>query len=72
MIYLDKLNSNIKYKILSYIYAPIFCQLEDCNKVNCHNCFPVLSCNIHTNCIDNGQCVEYLDYLISNNKKIDN
>ena len=62
---MNKLPIELVYKIVNYIYKPSYCVLEDCNRPNCHNCFPVLSCSEHEKCINYGQFIEYNDYIIS-------
>ena len=32
-----------------------WCVLADCNQPECHNCFPVKSCEKHDYCIDHGK-----------------
>ena len=40
----------------------MFCILQDCNLLNCHNCFPVKKCSYnHKWCLENGCCDEILD-----------
>ena len=37
----------------------IFCILGDCNKEECHNCYPVKNCSFnHDICRDQGMCDE--------------
>tara|TARA_B100000035_G_C20510911_1_gene341102 strand:+ start:162 stop:347 length:186 start_codon:yes stop_codon:yes gene_type:complete len=31
-----------------------YCVLEDCNKEECHHCFPVKGCQMHQICIERG------------------
>tara|TARA_A100001015_G_scaffold207361_1_gene231885 strand:- start:790 stop:1866 length:1077 start_codon:yes stop_codon:yes gene_type:complete len=37
----------------------MFCILGDCNKENCHHCFPIINCKEHKICIEEGYCDEY-------------
>ena len=32
----------------------MFCFLGDCNKENCHHCFPIINCKEHKICIEEG------------------
>jgi len=37
----------------------IYCVLEDCNRIECHNCFPVINCSFnHSKCKEYGMCDE--------------
>ncbi len=54
-----KLNDNLANKIINFVYAPMYCVLEDCNRPNCHNCFPVKNCKEHQKCLEEGQFKEY-------------
>lgn len=54
-----KLNENLGNKIINFVYAPMYCVLEDCNRPNCHHCFPVKNCREHKICLDEGQFEEY-------------
>ena len=54
-----KLNDNLTNKIINFVYAPMYCVLEDCNRPNCHNCFPVKNCKEHQKCLEEGQFKEY-------------
>lgn len=58
-----KLNETLKNKILNYAYAPMFCVLEDCDRPNCHHCFPVKNCKEHHKCINEGQFQEYEEFI---------
>ena len=44
-----------------------FCILGDCNKYECHHCFPVRNCSKnHTFCNENGICEEIIEIDINN------
>ena len=62
---MNKLPIEIIDKIISFVYHPSYCVLEDCNRPSCHNCFPVTNCLEHEKCINYGQFVEYKDYVVS-------
>ena len=61
------LTDEIKRYILDYIYPEEFCILGDCNKLNCHHCYPIKDCKIHDICIQLGCCKLYKDYIIYSN-----
>lgn len=52
----------------------VFCQLGDCNRCICHNCFPVKKCSYnHEYCNKYGICNEIIDenlFIIQENKYI--
>tara|TARA_Y100000589_G_C27115665_1_gene614142 strand:+ start:843 stop:1037 length:195 start_codon:yes stop_codon:yes gene_type:complete len=35
-------------------YFTSWCGNGDCDQPWCHRCYPVLNCNLHANCIENG------------------
>ena len=51
-------------KILKFAYGPTYCVLEDCNLPNCHHCYPVINCNEHQECINQGQFIEYYEFML--------
>ena len=64
------MNEHILQKILEYKYYKTWCVLEDCNRPNCHHCFPIKNCIYeHEYCKKVGECTEYVEVLI---KKICN
>mgnify|MGYP006159649645 CR=1 FL=1 len=46
----------VAINIIEFVYdaKPYWCCLEDCNKLNCHNCYPVNGCTTHKKCIREG------------------
>ena len=67
---MDRCSTEISKKIINYAYAPVYCVLQDCNRENCHNCFPVIDCTEHKLCIEEGQFIEFSEYIL-NKKKYD-
>lgn len=61
-------NNIVKDKIIKYAWGPLYCILEDCNRENCHNCFPVLGCTKHKKCIEQGQFIEFSQYMLNKSK----
>tara|TARA_B100001057_G_scaffold436952_1_gene468426 strand:+ start:284 stop:1345 length:1062 start_codon:yes stop_codon:yes gene_type:complete len=46
----------ITYDYINNIKEDEFCQLGDCSKPECHNCFPIKNCTKHDICIKEGFC----------------